>query len=92
MEASYQFSCISGSLGDRPITYTTCCAYFNTSHHMHERLHAPVQVLMSQQEMSMIESYLQPHMNFLEWGSGRSTLWYSKFVKKYYSIEHYEPW
>ena len=28
----------------------------------------------------------------LEWGSGASTLWYSQFVKQYYSIEHTAEW
>ena len=28
----------------------------------------------------------------LEWGSGHSTLWYSQFVRHYYSIEHHKEW
>lgn len=28
----------------------------------------------------------------LEWGTGYSTLWYSQFVSKYYSIEHDATW
>lgn len=40
----------------------------------------------------MIESHLLPSHNMLEWGSGYSTLWYSQFVNKYYSIEHHKEW
>ena len=40
----------------------------------------------------MIESYLLPTHDMLEWGSGYSTLWFSQFVNKYYSIEHHEEW
>ena len=47
---------------------------------------------MSPQEISLIESFLEPRDVMLEWGSGYSTLWYSKFVRDYYSIEHDQKW
>jgi len=47
---------------------------------------------MSQAEIGMIESYLKPDFSMLEWGCGGSTLHFSRFVKKYYSIEHNETW
>lgn len=47
---------------------------------------------MSPNEIALIESYLEPTDVMMEWGSGRSTLWYSQFVKEYYSIEHDKGW
>lgn len=49
-------------------------------------------VWMSPSEMSLIESYLDTADTMLEWGSGYSTLWYSQFVREYYSIEHDKGW
>ena len=40
----------------------------------------------------MIEKYLSPETIMLEYGSGGSTLYFSKFVKEYYSIEHDKKW
>lgn len=40
----------------------------------------------------MIESYLQPTDVMLEFGAGYSTVWFSQFVKEYYSIEHNATW
>lgn len=47
---------------------------------------------MSLQEISLIENYLTPDMTMLEWGSGGSTVTFSKSVAKYYSIEHVKDW
>ena len=47
---------------------------------------------MSPQEIQLIESFLKPNMTMLEWGSGGSTVTFSKKVAKYYSIEHVKDW
>jgi hypothetical protein len=49
-------------------------------------------VWMSTSEQALIESYLSPTDVMLEYGSGHSTLWFSQFVKSYYSIEHNAEW
>jgi hypothetical protein len=47
---------------------------------------------MSNIEIKKIEQYLNPTDVFLEWGSGGSTLYFSKFVQKYISIEYDLNW
>jgi hypothetical protein len=49
-------------------------------------------VWMSVHEQQLIESYLHENATMLEYGSGFSTLWFSQFVKSYYSIEHSREW
>eukprot|EP00002_Diphylleia_rotans_P032419 TRINITY_DN6803_c0_g1_i6.p1 TRINITY_DN6803_c0_g1~~TRINITY_DN6803_c0_g1_i6.p1 ORF type:complete len:252 (+),score=47.82 TRINITY_DN6803_c0_g1_i6:49-804(+) len=43
-------------------------------------------------EIDVIEEYLRPDKTMLEWGSGRSTFYFSRFVHKYYSIESDAGW
>ena len=47
---------------------------------------------MHEKESDFISSYLHPEATMLEWGSGGSTLFFSKLVKEYHSIEHDEKW
>jgi len=47
---------------------------------------------MSQGEVNIILSLLTPDDVMLEWGSGGSTVRFSKIVKKLYSIEHDAEW
>lgn len=47
---------------------------------------------MSQRQIKLIESYLNKNHIMLEYGSGGSTLHFSRFVSKYISIEHDEIW
>ena len=42
--------------------------------------------------VAFLESRLTPDMNALEFGSGRSTLWYATKVDRLLSIEHNEGW
>lgn len=44
--------------------------------------------LMTLKEISCVVSYLDKNSIMLEWGAGGSTVYFPKFVKKYYSIEH----
>ena len=47
---------------------------------------------MSRDEIGMIEGYLKPSFKMLEYGSGGSTLYFSRLVKEYYSVEHDVEW
>ncbi len=47
---------------------------------------------MSQEEIELVKKYLKPEHTVLEWGSGGSTVHFSKFVKEWHSIEHTTKW
>ena len=47
---------------------------------------------MTSDEISFIEKEYNKNDIVLEWGSGGSTIQFSKLVKKYYSIEHDREW
>ena len=49
-------------------------------------------VWMHQKEKEVIEKYLNPETIMMEWGSGGSTVEFSKKVKEYYSVEHNMEW
>ena len=49
-------------------------------------------VWMNEREQAVIEKYLNPEVTMMEWGSGGSTVEFSKKVKKYYSVEHNWDW
>lgn len=49
-------------------------------------------VMMTKDEIQFFESYLNDSKVVLEYGCGGSTLHYSKFVKKYISIENVPGW
>src|SRR5436309_14146462 len=42
--------------------------------------------------VKILGSWLRPGDSGLEWGSGRSTLWFAKRVDRLLSIEHDEYW
>jgi len=47
---------------------------------------------MTNNQIEIIKSYLKPSDIVLEYGIGGSTLYFSKYVKKYLSIEHDFDW
>lgn len=47
---------------------------------------------MSIAERNLISKYLSHDKHMLEWGAGGSTLFFSKYVGKYTSIEHDKEW
>lgn len=49
-------------------------------------------ISMFSYEAEKLKSYLNKDMIMLEWGSGGSTLYFPRFVKMYYSIEHNKKW
>lgn len=50
------------------------------------------EVWMDKREKAVIEKHLNPDVVMMEWGSGGSTVEFSKKVKKYYSVEHNYGW
>ena len=49
-------------------------------------------VYMCNEELDIVEKYLDKNFVMLEYGSGGSTLYFSKHVKEYHSIEHDFSW
>ena len=49
-------------------------------------------IMMDQPSVRLLCKHLQPDFDVLEWGSGGSTAFYSKFVKSWNSIEHDPNW
>jgi hypothetical protein len=47
---------------------------------------------MHQSEIDLIRSYLKPTHKMFEWGCGGSTLYFSKYVNLYRSVEHNLDW
>ena len=52
----------------------------------------PEKIAMQPNEASCIESYLKRDDVMFEYGSGWSTLHFSKFVDRFYSVEHNQGW
>mmetsp|Transcript_31005 Transcript_31005/g.73722 ORF Transcript_31005/g.73722 Transcript_31005/m.73722 type:complete len:262 (-) Transcript_31005:329-1114(-) len=50
------------------------------------------EVWMTKAEQRLLLSFLASNQSMLEWGSGGSTLHFSRFVRMYYSIEHNNEW
>ena len=55
-------------------------------------LRHPDEPWLSPQCVRYIESILNDQMEVFEWGSGRSTCWFAKKVKRVVSIEYNESW
>jgi len=51
-----------------------------------------MEVWMEKEDRDIITKHLNKEDIMLEWGSGGSTLYFSKYVKEYYSIEHNKEW
>ncbi|KAA5535419.1 hypothetical protein FYK55_28525 [Roseiconus nitratireducens] len=47
---------------------------------------------MASEEVDTIEAMLRPHWHVLEYGSGGSTVWFARRVKRVTSIEHDRGW
>lgn len=47
---------------------------------------------LCQQAIEMLDGWLRPSDQGLEWGSGRSTLWFAQRVTHLTSIEHNQTW
>ena len=57
----------------------------------YERRH-PDHPWLTEEANSILSTLLKPTDTGLEWGSGRSTLWFSKKIKKLTSVENNELW
>lgn len=51
-----------------------------------------IEPLMQKSHVKLIQKYLKPDHVMLEWGSGGSTVYFPKFVREYFSIEHNREW
>ncbi|MFX1328186.1 MAG: hypothetical protein ACFE91_08585 [Promethearchaeota archaeon] len=58
----------------------------------YEFLSVDQKIILDREEIRLIKKYIKPNDIMLEWGCGGSTLLFSKYVKKCYSIEHNYPW
>lgn len=47
---------------------------------------------MTNNEIEFIKSFFSDEFDVLEWGSGGSTIYFSKFCRRYFSIEHDKAW
>jgi hypothetical protein len=47
---------------------------------------------LNQHAVALLESWLRPQDQGLEWGSGRSTVWFARRVRRLVSIEHNPVW
>tara|TARA_Y100000310_G_scaffold65582_1_gene61073 strand:- start:2977 stop:3189 length:213 start_codon:yes stop_codon:yes gene_type:complete len=52
----------------------------------------PIDIYMQAAEGKLISKYLNSKKVMLEWGAGGSTVYFSKLVKQYISIEHNLEW
>ena len=59
---------------------------------MEHRRNNNINPWMSEKEIKKIEEYLSPDHIFFEWGSGGSTIHFSKLVNQYVSIEYDINW
>ena len=57
----------------------------------HERMH-PDSPWLTRTMVEILASWLGPDDRGLEWGSGRSSLWFAERVKHLVSVEHNESW
>ena len=58
---------------------------------VHQRLH-PDAPWLTAEATSVLEQWLQPDHVGIEWGSGRSTLWFAERVGRLLSVEHHAGW
>ena len=58
---------------------------------MHQRLH-PDAPWLTAEATEALERWLQPHHAGIEWGSGRSTVWFARRVNRLLSVEHHPGW
>ena len=58
---------------------------------VHQRLH-PDAPWLTAEATSVLEQWLQPDHVGIEWGSGRSTLWFAERVGRLLSVEHHAEW
>ena len=58
---------------------------------VHQRLH-PDAPWLTAEATSRLERWLRPEHVGIEWGSGRSTLWFGARVRHLLSVEHHAGW
>jgi methyltransferase family protein len=58
---------------------------------VHQRMH-PDAPWLTAEATSRLDQHLEPHHVGVEWGSGRSTVWFAKRVGHLLSVEHHAGW
>ena len=58
---------------------------------MHQKLH-PDAPWLTAKATRRLDAWLQPNYVGIEWGSGRSTVWFAQRVKHLVSVEHHAGW
>src|SRR5690242_753211 len=58
---------------------------------VHQRMH-PDAPWLTAAATAMLGDRLRPHHVGIEWGSGRSTLWFAERVGRLLSVEHHAGW
>ena len=58
---------------------------------VHQRLH-PDAPWLTAEATDVLDAWLEPTHVGIEWGSGRSTRWFARRVKRLVSIEHHAGW
>ena len=58
---------------------------------VHQRMH-PDAPWLTAEATSMLERWLRPDYVGIEWGSGRSTVWFAERVGHLLSVEHHRAW
>lgn len=58
---------------------------------VHQRMH-PEAPWLTAEATSRLDEWLEPHHVGVEWGSGRSTVWFAKRVGRLLSVEHHPAW
>ena len=65
--------------------------YFRLGVMMHERVH-PDAPWFAKSMVEILENWLKPWDRGIEWGSGRSTVWFAERVGSLVSVEHNPIW
>lgn len=58
---------------------------------VHQRLH-PDAPWLTAEATALLDEWLEPTHVGIEWGSGRSTLWFARRVRHLVSVEHHAGW
>lgn len=76
----------------RPLKHLTPRYIVNKLRYLYYMKQNPEVPWLTQQAISLLSTWLKPTDIGLEWGSGRSTIWFAKRVKHLTSIEHDLAW
>jgi hypothetical protein len=79
-------------LGGRNLAHLTPRYIFDRCLVAFDQLRRPADPWLTRPAISILESWLRPDDVGFEWGSGRSTVWFARRVRRLVSIEHDPAW